>query len=109
MTQSPAPPPPLSEPAAFSPVPPSLPCGGLTEGVFPDPPAPSPSPAPPPPDPPFKPTLYVAGAAPPAPPPPADIIVENTEFVPEQPCAETPGLQGATPAPPAPPTVTVSD
>ena len=67
--------------------PPSCPCGGLTGGVFPDPPAAGapvaegvPAPAPPP-DPPLAPALkFVAAKAPP--PPPAAVIVEKTELQP---------------------------
>jgi hypothetical protein len=63
-----------------------FPCGGLTGGVFPVPPAlefPPNAPAPPPPDPPGAPAIRIL-----LPPPPPDVIVENIEgfpFVPEVP------------------------
>jgi len=67
-------------------LPPLLPCGGLTGGVFPEPAEVfGPSLPPPPPEPPGCPFLFPAGAGvqpEPPPPPPADVIVLKTDFDP---------------------------
>ena len=94
-----APPPPpavyLGTPGLL--LPPALPCGGLTGGVLPLPPdlAVCVPPPPPPPEPPAAPQVPEPQPLPP-PPPPADVIVPNTESVPELPVV----LGG--PDPPAP-------
>ena len=88
----PAPPPPPEAESCDGPgpgleLPPLLPCGGLTGGVLPDPPATALlPPPPPPPDPPLTPTD--TGFPEPPPPPPADVIVLKTEFEPTLPFAE---------------------
>jgi hypothetical protein len=99
-----APPPPpeaLGAPTFELPAPPSLPCDGLTTGVFPVPPAPAGCKLPPPPEPPSPPTVKL-GVPPPL-PPPADGIVLKLELNPT-----TASVEGLfTPAGPPAPTVTV--
>ena len=105
-----APPPPPPDAAGkkgLAPVPPLLPCGGLTGGVFPVPAGdvaaglgPPPE-DPPPPEPPGRPPTCT-GLQPPAPPPAVDVIVEKTELDPGLPLSEP--LSGGLGliAPPAP-------
>jgi hypothetical protein len=62
----PPPPPPPANGPGYAPVPPEFPCGGLTGGVFPAPPAAHKYPVLPPPDPPVFPAPAVGEAKCPA-------------------------------------------
>ena len=90
--------------------PPSFPCAGVTEGVFPVPPALVPLYLPaPPPDPPGLPisvgALLPLVKAPPD-PPPADVIPKALELTPSVPLfPEGFGLAAAPPGPPPPTTI----
>ena len=74
-------PPPAAErcPGLGPPLPPSFPCGGLTGGVLPEPPALQPTLAPPP-EPPSAPVFTLVPPEPP-PPPPADVILEKLNLI----------------------------